>query len=252
MKDFKQRIKLTSKFGFSLAETLLVLLIMSFLIVAIAPISYKQITKKVKRDHHGRFECYYDSSGNLHQYKADEITGGEDKIISGDDAVCTFEPPSSAAFYIVQAIGGGAGGTYVDKSGRDIVSESKNVSFFNIDSYSSWVRDISDSLKTHFAEFSFTKAQNLTADDKSWVTPAEVEKEVSDRIQEVSSQLYDLLNCKGIVRFDFRYDVNKKELFFLEVNTIPGQSAESIVPKEARAMGISAAELYEMAIQAAL
>lgn len=84
------------------------------------------------------------------------------------------------------------------------------------------------------------------------VTPAEVEPEVAKQIQDVSSQLYDLLNCKGIVRFDFRYDVHKKELFFLEVNTIPGQSAESIVPKEARAMGISAAELYEMAIQAAL
>ena len=41
-------------------------------------------------------------------------------------------------------------------------------------------------------------------------------------------------------------------LYFLEVNTIPGQSAESIVPKQARAMGISTKELYEMAIETAL
>lgn len=84
------------------------------------------------------------------------------------------------------------------------------------------------------------------------VTPAEVEKEVSDQIQEVTSKLYDLLNCKGVVRFDYIYDTDKKELYFLEVNTIPGQSAESIVPKEARAMGISTAELYEMIIQSSL
>lgn len=38
------------------------------------------------------------------------------------------------------------------------------------------------------------------------VTPAEVEKAVSDQIQEVSSKLYDLLDCRGIVRFDYIYD----------------------------------------------
>ena len=84
------------------------------------------------------------------------------------------------------------------------------------------------------------------------VTPAEVEERISKHIQEVSSQLYDLLGCRGIVRFDFIHDMEADELYFLEANTIPGQSAESIVPKQARAMGISPAELYEMSIQAAL
>ena len=86
----------------------------------------------------------------------------------------------------------------------------------------------------------------------SEVTPAEVEESVSSHIQAVSSQLYDLLGCHGIVRFDFIHDTAANELYFLEVNTIPGQSAESIVPKQARAMGISPAELYAMAIEAAL
>ena len=84
------------------------------------------------------------------------------------------------------------------------------------------------------------------------VTPAEVDKSISDEIQRVSSQLYDLLNCKGIVRFDYIYNTERNELFFLEVNTIPGQSAESIVPKQARAMGISTKELYDMVIQSCL
>ena len=84
------------------------------------------------------------------------------------------------------------------------------------------------------------------------VTPAEVEEHVSKHIQEVSSKLYDLLGCRGIVRFDYIHDTTADELYFLEVNTIPGQSAESIVPKQARAVGISPAELYEMSIQAAL
>ena len=84
------------------------------------------------------------------------------------------------------------------------------------------------------------------------VTPADVDQAISDHIQQVSSQLYDLLDCRGIVRFDYIYDTAKQELFFLEVNTIPGQSAESIVPKQARAMGISTKQLYEMVIQSCL
>ena len=84
------------------------------------------------------------------------------------------------------------------------------------------------------------------------VTPAEVEDEVATLIQQTSDKLYDMLNCKGIVRFDYIYDTEHRELYFLEVNTIPGQSAESIVPKQARAMGISTEQLYDMAIEAAL
>ena len=84
------------------------------------------------------------------------------------------------------------------------------------------------------------------------VTPAEVEDSIANEIQDVSSKLYDLLNCSGVVRFDYIYDTAKNELFFLEVNTIPGQSAESIVPKQARAMGISTRQLYEMIVEDAL
>ena len=84
------------------------------------------------------------------------------------------------------------------------------------------------------------------------VTPATLDEDIARHIQKVSYRLYDLLGCAGIVRFDYIYNTEEQELYFLEVNTIPGQSAESIVPKQARAMGISPAELYEMAIQAAL
>ncbi|MBP5517011.1 MAG: D-alanine--D-alanine ligase [Bacteroidales bacterium] len=84
------------------------------------------------------------------------------------------------------------------------------------------------------------------------VTPAEVEPEIAEEIQEISSRLYDLLDCRGVVRFDYIYDTDKSRLTFLEVNTIPGQSAESIVPKQARAMGISTSKLYEMIIEDSL
>lgn len=81
------------------------------------------------------------------------------------------------------------------------------------------------------------------------ITPAEIDAGVSGRMQNTAKTLYKLLNCRGIVRFDFIYNEAKDKFYFLEVNTIPGQSAESIVPKQARAAGISTAELYEMLIE---
>ena len=84
------------------------------------------------------------------------------------------------------------------------------------------------------------------------MTPAQCPDTLTRQIQDTSAQLYDLLNCRGIVRFDYIYDTQNCQLYFLEVNTIPGQSAESIVPKQARAMGISTSQLYQLVIDSCL
>ena len=78
------------------------------------------------------------------------------------------------------------------------------------------------------------------------VTPAQVEDRYRDLIQHTASQLYDALNCAGIVRFDFILEEGTNALYFLEVNTVPGQSEGSIVPQQARAMGMTERELYSM------
>lgn len=98
-----------TKNAFSLAEMLLVLLILSFLTVSLAPLAYKKIPKKTDRDTHGRFECYYEGN-KLMQYTANEISGPQTPV---EVEKCTFDPPAKASFFIIQAIGGGAGGTYI-------------------------------------------------------------------------------------------------------------------------------------------
>ncbi|MDL2315408.1 D-alanine--D-alanine ligase [Bacteroidales bacterium OttesenSCG-928-C19] len=84
------------------------------------------------------------------------------------------------------------------------------------------------------------------------ITPAQVDKDVFELVQNTSSKLYDLLNCKGIVRFDFIYNEENNKLFFLEVNTVPGQSEGSIVPQQARAYGMTTTELYDLLIESIL
>lgn len=82
------------------------------------------------------------------------------------------------------------------------------------------------------------------------ITPARVNDTLRDQCQDLSCFLYKQLNCRGIVRFDFI--VSNDELYFLEVNTIPGLTPKSIVPKMARCMGLSLTTLYSMAIEEAM
>jgi len=79
------------------------------------------------------------------------------------------------------------------------------------------------------------------------ITPALLDEKLTGEVQRLSSTINDLLGCKGIVRVDFII-VNNKPLF-LEINTVPGMSAESIIPKQAAAAGIELEDLYSMVIE---
>lgn len=80
------------------------------------------------------------------------------------------------------------------------------------------------------------------------ITPARINEKLTTQCREISLDLYRKLNCRGIVRFDYiltpEVQGKEREFYFLEVNTIPGLSEASIVPKQAAAMGISLKELF--------
>ncbi len=79
------------------------------------------------------------------------------------------------------------------------------------------------------------------------VTPAGMPSNITDKIQDLASRVYDILGCKGIVRVDFI--VMGEEPYFLEINTVPGMTGESIIPKQAEAAGIQLSELYSLVIE---
>jgi D-alanine-D-alanine ligase len=79
------------------------------------------------------------------------------------------------------------------------------------------------------------------------VTPANMEEKITNEIQRLSSLIYDLLNCRGIVRVDFI--VVKGKPLFLVINTVPGMTEESLVPQQAKAAGIGLTALYSMVIE---
>jgi D-alanine-D-alanine ligase len=79
------------------------------------------------------------------------------------------------------------------------------------------------------------------------VSPANLPEKITKEIKRLSSLVYDLLGCKGIVRVDFIIIGDKP--YFLEINTVPGMTEESLVPKQAAAAGIPLADLYSMVIE---
>jgi D-alanine-D-alanine ligase len=89
------------------------------------------------------------------------------------------------------------------------------------------------------AKYSPGKSQELT--------PADLPERVTDRIQKLSSEIYDLLGCNGIVRVDFIL-IDLKP-YFLEINTVPGMTKESLIPQQAKAAGIHLEDLYSMVLE---
>jgi len=80
------------------------------------------------------------------------------------------------------------------------------------------------------------------------ITPARIPDDVYKTCQEYTSQIYDFLGCKGVVRIDYIIK-NNKDIYFLEINTIPGMSEASIIPQQARKYGISETELLTHIIE---
>src|SRR5690606_2263612 len=76
------------------------------------------------------------------------------------------------------------------------------------------------------------------------VTPADITPELHEDLKTKAMYIYRHLNCRGVVRMDFILQASSNKLFFLEVNTMPGQSENSIVPQQVRAAGRSLKEFY--------
>jgi D-alanine-D-alanine ligase len=81
------------------------------------------------------------------------------------------------------------------------------------------------------------------------VTPAEIDDKTRELLESKAASLYKHLNCRGVVRMDFILEKKRNKLFFLEVNTMPGQSENSIVPQQVRASGKTLKEFYGAIIE---
>ncbi len=87
---------------------------------------------------------------------------------------------------------------------------------------------------THNEFFDYDAKYNGQVDE---ITPARISDSLTRRVQKLTSTIYELLDCRGIVRMD--YIVTKDEVInLLEVNTTPGMTSTSFIPQQVHAAGL--------------
>jgi D-alanine-D-alanine ligase len=83
-------------------------------------------------------------------------------------------------------------------------------------------------------------------------TPAQMPDEWRSKLEAAARKIYEVFNCRGVVRIDFIYSEEKNMPYMLEINTIPGQSDASVVPQQVRANGWNLTDFYTRLVEEAL
>lgn len=84
---------------------------------------------------------------------------------------------------------------------------------------------------SHNEYFDYKAKYNGESDE---ITPARIPDELRDRVQQLTSAIYDILGARGIIRVDYIVTAGEK-INLLEVNTTPGMTATSFIPQQVRA-----------------
>ncbi len=82
------------------------------------------------------------------------------------------------------------------------------------------------------------------------ITPARLPQNIYTRVQEYSEDIYNKLDCRGMIRVD--YIVRDEDIYVIEVNTTPGFTESSIIPQQAAVIGMSKTELISTVIESCI
>jgi D-alanine-D-alanine ligase len=98
----------------------------------------------------------------------------------------------------------------------------------------------------------FDYEAKYTAGVSEEITPADISTEKNEEITEIVTEIYLRLNCRGMVRVDFILLDETDDFYFIEINTTPGQSANSLIPQQVRAAGMILQDFYGDLIEGAI
>ena len=81
------------------------------------------------------------------------------------------------------------------------------------------------------------------------ICPAPLPPHITEQIQQMTTHIYTFMGCSGLVRMD--YIIKGEEIFFLEMNMVPGMTPMSLIPAQVRAAGIEIKEVFTALIESA-
>ena len=83
------------------------------------------------------------------------------------------------------------------------------------------------------------------------ILPADIPEPVTLLACDWAERAYRTIGCRGVIRADYRWDETNNQLYMLEINTVPGMTATSLVPEQARFIGLSGEELINHLLEMA-
>ena len=83
-------------------------------------------------------------------------------------------------------------------------------------------------------------------------TQAEISEGWKNHLEEAATRIYQVFNCRGVIRIDFIFNETENQAYMLEINTIPGQSDASVIPQQVRARGWDLKDFYTWLVEEAL
>ena len=101
--------------------------------------------------------------------------------------------------------------------------------------------------KSGFYDYQSKYTKGMT----EYILPARVSKECDQKMAQISEKLFRAIDCAGVARADFIVQGKEEKPYFLEINTIPGMTETSLVPKAAAHAGIGFGDLCETILEGA-
>src|SRR5690606_18901065 len=81
------------------------------------------------------------------------------------------------------------------------------------------------------------------------ITPGRQSEEEVARVNRIIPKIYEKLNCKGAIRVDYFLENETGKFYFIEVNTVPGQTETSLISQQIKATGMEVKEFYTQLIE---
>jgi D-alanine-D-alanine ligase len=84
------------------------------------------------------------------------------------------------------------------------------------------------------------------------ITPGRMTEAEKSRVEQIVAEVYSKLNCNGVVRIDYFLQHETDNFYFIEINTIPGQTTTSFIPQQVAAYGMELKAFYTQLIEEAV
>lgn len=95
----------------------------------------------------------------------------------------------------------------------------------------------------------FDYEAKYTAGVAEEITPGRMTEEEKSRVDRIVYKVYEKLNCKGAVRVDYFLQHETGKFYFIEINTVPGQTETSLISQQVRVAGKDVKEFYSELIE---